>query len=606
MITQLKNAFRALSLLVLAGIVQAAERPNILWITSEDNSPYLGCYSDTQAETPRLDGLAAEGVRYRNAFANAPVCSSARSTLITGMYATSVGVQHHRSRVQIPAQFELYPVPLRKAGYYCTNNAKTDYNVANAGKPWDESSPQAHYKNRRPGQPFLAVFNITSTHESSVAPKGDKPNRLRPEDVKLPPYHPDTDVIRRDWANYYDQMSKMDAQVGQLLDELEKSGLADDTIVFYHSDHGGGLPRGKRNLHDSGTRVPLIVRFPKRWQHFAPAAPGEWVDQCVSFVDLPATMFSLCGVPLPQNYEGRSILGESKTPPREYVFLYRGRMDERYDHVRAIRDSQFRYLRNYNPHLACGQHYEYPFKVLPSMRSWYDEFAAGRCDAVQAAYWQPRAAEELYDLASDPFETKNLVGDPKYAERASDMRRKLHQEMIATRDTGFIPEGMFVALAGDKTVYDYVQSEAYPIERILALADKATGRDASYLPDLISALDDPHPVVRYWGAMGCLILQAKASPAQAKLRERLKDPYADVRIAAAQALGYSGAAGEGAATLAEVLHKGNQYEILAAQNAVEAMWRAGQIPLDRTKKLVTGVQDNEPLDRIPRYLLSLP
>jgi arylsulfatase A-like enzyme len=286
----------------------AAQRPNVLWITSEDNSPYLGCYGDPLAQTPHLDRLAAQGVRYRHALANAPVCSTARTTLITGMYATSLGAHNHRSRVAIPSQFELYPQHLRAAGYYCTNHAKTDYNLAGRTDIWDESSARAHYRNRAAGQPFFAVFNFMTSHESRVAPKPGKESfRVPPEKAPLPPYHPDTPAIRRDWANYYDQLTLLDQQAGELLAELEREGLAGDTIVFYCSDHGGGLPRGKRNVHDSGTRVPLIVRFPEKWAHLAPAKPGEWVDDLVSFVDLPATLLSLCGAPIPKHYEGRAF-----------------------------------------------------------------------------------------------------------------------------------------------------------------------------------------------------------------------------------------------------------------------------------------------------------
>jgi arylsulfatase A-like enzyme len=583
----------------------AADRPNVLWITSEDNSPYLGCYGDPLARTPHLDRLAAEGVRYRNAFANAPVCSSARTTLITGMYATSLGVQHHRSRVAIPAGFQLYPVHLRAAGYYCTNNSKTDYNVANAGQPWDESSPQAHYRNRQPGQPFFAVFNFTTSHESQVAPKAGKDSfRVPPEKVMLPPYHPDTTEIRRDWANYHDQMTRMDEQAGGLLAELAEQGLADDTIVFYFSDHGGALPRGKRNLHDSGTRVPLIVRFPKKWAPLAPATPGEWVEQPVSFVDLPATVFSLCGVPIPKHYEGRAFLGEQRTEPREHAFLYRGRMDERYDNVRAIRDTQFRYVRNYSPHRPWGQHYSYPFQVLPSMRSWHAAFEAGQCNEVQARYWGEKPSEELYDVSADPFEIRNLAADPRHVERVAQMRRKLRAEMIATRDTGFIPEGMLARLAGDKTVYDYAQSAAYPIERIVDLADKATSRDAAVLDDLATALRDPHPVIRYWGAIGCLVLKEKSAPLKTRLQAALSDLSADVRIAAAEALGYHGQAEPAASSLAAVLQNGNLYEPLAALNALDFLLTAGHLPLTRAQALVRDLKFAEPADRIPKHLLS--
>ncbi len=585
--------------------VVAAERPNVLWITSEDNSPYLGCYGDPLAQTPNLDRLAAQGVRYRHAFANAPVCSTARTTLITGMYASSLGAHNHRSRVAIPDHFQLYPGPLRAAGYYCSNNAKEDYNLAGAREIWDESSHQAHYKNRAPGQPFFAVFNLTVSHEGQVAPKPGKTSfRIAPDRIPLPPYHPDTPVIRRDWVNFYDQMTLMDAQVGKVLTELEQSGLAESTIVFYYSDHGGALPRGKRNIHDSGTRVPLIVRFPKQWAHLAPAKPGEWVDDLVSFVDLPATVFSLCSVPIPAHYEGRPFLGEKRHAPREHVFLFRGRMDERYDTVRAVRDREFRYVRNYSPHRPWGQYYSYPFEVQPSMKSWFAEFTAGRCNATQAAYWQPKPSEEFYRLADDPHEVNNRIADPQFAARLARARAALRTEILNTRDAGFIPEGMFAKLAGENTIYHYAQRPAYPLERILDLADKASDRSTAHLPAFIAALEDPHPVIRYWAATGCLILGESAAMAKARLRGRLGDEWADVRVVAAEATAHLGETEAALRTIGEVLQTGNLYEVLAAQNTLDYLLQAGHVTLAVAQSLVRDLTLAEPGDRIPRYLLN--
>lgn len=583
----------------------AAERPNILWITSEDNSPYLGCFGDPLAQTPNLDRLAAQGLRYRRAFANAPVCSTARTTLITGMYASSLGAQNHRSRVAIPDQFALYPEVLRSAGYYCTNNSKTDYNLANARQVWDECSKKAHYSNRAPGQPFFAVFNFTTSHESQVAPKpGKTAFRIPPKSVPLPPYHPDTPEIRRDWANYYDQMTLLDEQVGQVLAELDHSGQASGTIVFYYGDHGGALPRGKRNIHDSGTRVPLIVRFPAKWQHLAPAQPGEWVEELVSFVDFPATVLSLCGVPIPANYEGHPFLGPQKTNPREYVYLLRGRMDERYDTARAVRDAGFRYVRNYSPHRPWGQHYTYPFSVQPSMRSWQAEFAAGRCNELQAAYWKPKPGEEFYRIADDPFELRNRIADPALAGPIAKLRAALRAEILATRDLGFIPEGMFEKLAAGRTIYDYAHSEAYPLERILDLADQASERNPQRLAAFLAALDDPHPVIRYWAATGCLILADRAANAKAKLLSRLYDEWLDVRVAAAEALAHVGEKDAAVQALGMVLQTGNLYEALAAQNSLDFLSEAGLVPLATAQDLLRGSKFGEPGDRIPRYLLT--
>lgn len=581
-------------------------RPNILWITSEDNSPYLGCYGDPLAHTPHLDRLAAQGVRYRHAFANAPVCSTARTTLITGMHACSLGAQHHRSRVRIPDGFRLYPEYLRAAGYYCSNNAKTDYNLAGKHQPWDESSPRAHYRNRAAGQPFFAVFNLTVSHEGQVAPReGIDPADLRvaPDQIALPPFHPDVPEIRLDWAHYYQQLTRMDAQVGRLLRELDEAGLAEDTIVVYCSDHGGALPRGKRNLHDSGTRVPLIVRLPQPWAHWASAESGQWAERLVSFVDIPATLLSLAGVPIPEHFEGHAFLGPGQTDPPPYVFLYRGRMDERYDTARAIRNQRFRYIRNFSPHRPWGQHYSYPFEVLPSMRAWYAAFQAGFCSPVQARYWLPKPPEELYDVAADPFEINNLADDPQYASELDAMRHALRGELIATRDTGLIPEGMYQQLAGGGTMYDYAQSEAYCVQRIVDLADRATSRDPSVVGDLLIAMDDPHPVVRYWGAVGCLILQEQALPAAERLEQLLHDDFPDVRIAAAEALGWIGRADQGLAALAAILTSGNPAAVLAALNALDYMRQAGQLPAERVRELVRDLPLEEPAQRIPQYLL---
>ncbi len=525
------------------------DRPNILWITSEDNSPYLGCYGDPLAFTPNLDRLASEGVRFTHAFANAPVCSSARSTLITGMYSMSLGIYHHRSGHPIPEPFKPYPVYLRRAGYYCTNNNKKDYNLIDDFDCWDESSRNAHYQNRRSGQPFFAVFNLGESHESSTFPElveerrksGAYPpkSRVRPEEIRLPPYHPDLPEIRQEWADYYDAVTLMDAKAGALLKELEASGEAENTIVFYFSDHGGGLARSKRFVYDTGTRVPMIIRFPEKWKHLAPAGPGTAVDRMVSFVDLPATLMSLIGAPIPAHMQGRAFLGEQAGEPRTHVLLFRGRMDSRYDIVRAIRDKRYRYIRNYSPHRPYGQPYTYAqnSRTTPAWRKAYRE---GICTPVQSVYWEMKPAEELYDCDNDPWEVNNLVADPVHAARLKEMRRILHRELLDAGDTGFVPEAMFAMLAGRKTIYDFMRSEACELSRVQAIADRATSRDVAHLPELIQGMEDPNPLIRYWAAIGAVVLREKAAPAKERLIRLLKDEVPNVRIAAAEAVGLMG------------------------------------------------------------------
>lgn len=598
------------------GQQSSRERPNILWITSEDNSPLLGCYGDEQAYTPNLDRLAAQGIRYRNAFANAPVCSAARSTLITGMYACSLGIHNHRSKAKIPGSFRPYPEYLRQAGYYCTNNSKTDYNyIGNPKQPWDECSNKAHYDNRKRNQPFFAVFNTTISHEGQLQEKtvanrrkkGVLPPRPRiaPEDVKFPPYHADTPIVRRDWSVYYDNVTLMDKEVGRLLSELDEKGLADDTIVFYYSDHGGALPRGKRNIHDSGTRVPFIIRFPKKWAHLAPARPGEWVNQPVSFVDFPAAVFSLAGVPIPKHFEGRAFIGNQRAELRDHVFLYRGRMDERYDTVRAVRDRHYRYIQNYSPHRPWGQQYSYPFRVMPSMGSWYQAYLEGKCNPVQARYWKPKPSEEFYDIDSDPYEIKNLIDNPKYANQITRMRNTLKQDIIRTRDIGFIPEGMFERLSTNRTLYEYAQSDAYPIKRIVEMANLAASRDESSLDKMIMACNDPHPVIRYWATTGCLILQKKSLPAKEKLKALLKDEWMDVRVVAAEALSYLGESDLALQTMKPIIRGKETFATLAALNALDFMLDAGNVSLAQILELIEGLEFKNVSARMVEYFQSL-
>ncbi|HKL33778.1 MAG TPA: sulfatase, partial [Tangfeifania sp.] len=402
------------------------ELPNILWLTSEDNSPFLGCYGDEFATSPNLDNLASEGFLYTHAYANAPVCAPARNTIITGVYANSGGNQHMRSYYPISEVIKTYPEFLREAGYYCTNNSKTDYNT-NSIEPnqiWDESSRDAHYKNREPGQPFFAVFNTTISHESSI--HDSIPNeRLRhsPEEVFIPPHHPATPAMKHDWAQYYDKVEDMDTQIGKWLQELEDAGLADNTIVFYYGDHGGVVARSKRYVYETGTRVPFIVRIPEKYKYLFPEKEqGSKVNRLISFVDLAPTLLSIVGIDIPDFLQGNAFLGDQKTEDPEYAFMFRGRLDERYDMSRAVRDQKFRYIRNYMPYRIYGQHLEYLWRA-PSIRSWEAAYLNGECNETQSRFWEPKPVEELYDTENDPWEVNNLADNPEYKEVLEKMRQ---------------------------------------------------------------------------------------------------------------------------------------------------------------------------------------
>ncbi|MFG0262456.1 MAG: sulfatase [Novipirellula sp. JB048] len=293
-------------------------QPNLLWITSEDNGPQLGCYGDTYAVTPHLDALAARSLRFRHCWSNAPVCAPARTTIIAGMHATSLGAHHMRSGVRLPADMNPYPQVLREAGYYCTNHTKTDYNFANDRVVWDKGKGRSPWRQRpSDATPFMSVINITISHESQIR---KRPHTLvhDPAKAPLPKYHPDTPEVRHDWAQYYDKMTEMDKRVGQILRDLDEDGLSDSTIVFYYGDHGSGMPRSKRWPFDSGLRVPLIVHVPERFRELAPAdyTPGGESDQLVSFVDRAPTVISLAGVRPPANMQGVAFAGEHSGPAK--------------------------------------------------------------------------------------------------------------------------------------------------------------------------------------------------------------------------------------------------------------------------------------------------
>jgi N-sulfoglucosamine sulfohydrolase len=561
------------------------ERPNILWIVSEDNGPFLGCYGDELATTPTLDKLASEGILYENAFANAPVCAPARSTIISGMYPPSLGTENMRSRYPIPKQINFFPQYLREAGYYCTNNAKEDYNMPKPDGAWDESSRQAHYKNRAEGQPFFAVFNFNKSHESSIHKSSDS-LRHDPGRVKLPPYHPDTPEMRHDWAQYYDKIEEMDALVGGVLRELEEAGLADETIVAYYSDHGGVLARSKRFVYESGTHVPMIWRFPKKYQHLAPGSPGDKTDRLVSFVDLAPTILSLAGIKVPEYMQGKAFLGSQQQAPREFVHLFRGRMDERIDKVRAVRNKQFRYIKNYMPHRIYGQYIQYLWRA-PSCRSWEAAYLAGACNEAQSAFWQEKPPEELYNVAEDPWEVHNLAADPEYANILQEMRLETNRWMEEIKDTGLMPEGEMSTRNMNQPSFEYAHSEVYDFKAIKQAADIATMRDDTKINDLISMLQNENPTVRYWGASGCLILKGQAMPAKNALLDRLDDTSPDVRIAAAEALCHLDERARAVPVLVAALEEENLMVRVHALNSIHLLGESvAKAAMPEIKKLV--------------------
>jgi arylsulfatase A-like enzyme len=528
---------------------QRPERPNILWFIADDPSPYIGSYGDEAARTPTIDQLARDGILFETAYCPAPVCAPSRFAYLTGIHPESAGpAQHMRAVAELPTSVRAFPEYLRQAGYYTTNNSKTDYNaVVDMAATWDDSSDTAHWRNRPPAAPFFAEFTSMTTHESQLfaAPDG----ATRPEDVRVPAYLPDTPTVRRDLARYHDRMAQVDAELATRLGELDEDRLTDDTIVVFFSDNGGVMPFSKRYVAEHGLRIPLIVRVPARWEHLAPEPPGSRVRAPVHGVDLPLTALRVAGVSAPEHMSGWSFLGP-EVEWREYTYGQRDRMDERYDLQRAVRDEKYLYVRNYMPHRPYGQHNAFMWQ-LASYQEWEQLHLDGELDEAQERFWREKPAEELYDLQEDPDGVDNLADrdDGDVARVLHRLRRALDRHLRRTNDNGFIPEG--------HPLEGYRASRtpgAYPLGRVLAVAALAIERDPANLGRLRTVLRHANDVVRFWAAQGMLMLGAEASPAASALFATLEhDPSVHVRIPAAEALARLGHAGPSVQFLADTV-----------------------------------------------------
>ncbi|MBL9137682.1 MAG: sulfatase-like hydrolase/transferase [Verrucomicrobiales bacterium] len=595
----------------------AVPRPNVLWLTCEDTGPHLGCYGDAYASTPHLDALAARGLRFRRAWSVAPVCAPARTAIITGLYPSSTGSEHMRSDVPLPRGARMFPEYLRDAGYYCSNNQKEDYNLQKAGDVWDDSSNKAHWRQRDPDQPFFAVFNFTETHESATR---RRPHAWvhDPARAPVPPYMPDSKEVREGWAQYYDQISVVDRRVAGVLAALEADGLTESTIVFFFGDHGAGLPRHKRSACDSGLRVPFLVYFPPAWRHLAPPdyQEGGESKRLISFVDLAPTMLSLAGIRPPHGMQGRAFAGEFVARPPEFLHGLRGRMDERIDLVRCVTDGRYVYVRNFHPHKPHGQHVEYLFET-PMTVDWFARFRRGELPPEQRAYWEPKAAEELYDLESDPFEIHNLAASARTVDRNAlqRLRQAQHRQALAQRDIGLLPESEMHRRSVTVPPGDLAGVvRRVSIRAVLDAAELASNRDLDGEGALRRWLRHEEPGVRYWAATGFAVREGPLSAAVAnEITVCLDDVSPAVRVAAAEALvrrGNAASIRDGRATLLKEADPrvGGYWAAVEAMNVIDATKeRLGDLsPLRDLPRRVEGISPrcNDYLERLSRSILA--
>jgi len=553
--------------------------PNILWINCEDINPNLGAYGDELAVTPRLDQLADEGLVYRNAFATAPICAPSRSCLITGLYATALGTQHLRNDIRLPDHIKAFPEYLKEKGYFVTNYAKTDYNFDPAGiyDYWERD--MAPWRQRvRADQPFFSFFVFGMTHEGSVNNterwarnvEGMPEGRLHdPATQPVPVYHPDTDTMRQCWAHYYDNITVLDRTVGEVLDNLEADGLKDNTIVFFFSDHGAGLPRYKRWLYRTGLHVPLIVYVPEAYRSLMPAPPGEAVDELVSFVDFAPTVLELAGASIPEHIQGRPFLAADRSPARDYIYGARSRADNMYEMARCVSDGRYLYIRHFMPHLPYMQ----PGIIFSDLKESVAELdrlrAAGLLPPEAEVMYQPKVIEELYDWQSDPQELNNLIDQPEHAAKQEELRARLHEWMRDHHDTGLLHEAEYMLRSSGSTPYEMTHTpEQYDAGRLLSAAERV---GTAPVDELTAQLDNADSGVRYWAVIG---LQAKGEEGKAAvpaLKERLEDDSPVVQIAAAETLCRLGACDEALEVLGRWVLDDRGWLALYAARAVELL-----------------------------------
>ena len=605
----MKNIFISIlfTLTLMLG-AEESERPNILWLTVEDMSPTLGCYGDDFAKTPFLDSFSKKSVNYSNAFATAPVCSPSRSCLINGVYAQSQGTHQMRSAYKIPDFMKGFPSLLRKAGYYTSNNVKTDYNSANfqqiINSSWDESSATADWRGRKKGQPFFSVINLMTTHQSRTmvwpykqfqeeVQSSLKPNEIsNPAEVPLPPYYVDTPVVRKTVARFYDCVAVMDKEIQGILAKLEQDGLAENTIVFFYSDHGSGMPRHKRALLDSGMKVPLMVYFPEKYKHLAPSKSGSWTDRLVSFVDFGPTVLSLLGLDIPEYMQGNAFLGKNKADERTFIYGHRDRVDEVIDMSRSVRNKKYLYIRNFMPHLSYNAPTGWP--DLGEIRhEFYKAAKEGNMTSAQWHFAGPtKAVEELYDCEADPLNLNNLAQSAEHRGELNTLRSELKRHILEIKDMGFVPESHEDEMNKAGLSWDRLRQSDFQLKDIMEAAFLAgTDKTQSFLEFMKSTNEN----IRYWGVHGLSHTSSIDITSLQALKMALTDKSSAVRVQAATALLTIGKSkDESYKVLAKELESSNFAAIMHAARNIELLGSKAIALLPEMKLLDQRMKDMRP------------
>jgi len=533
-----------LVLITLSCSNEINEKPNILFLIAEDVSPVFGCYGNAYATTPKIDRLASESLLFTKALTTAPICAPSRSCLATGMYATTLGTQHLRSDVPFPDELKTLPELMSEAGYFTHIRGKTDYNFSPDGlwEFWDQT--YTPWRNQEDDRPFFSYMNIGPSHEGSAV-RDDRNKELTknldpslyhdPNTVPIPPYYPDTPEIRRILSNYYNVFTVLDQNIGHVLEELEKDGLSDETIVIFIADHGNGLPRYKRWLYRTGLNVPMIVHAPEKYQHLIrDYQAGLKSDALISMIDMVPTLLKIAGAEIPDTMQGNPLFDPQDNYQREYAFGARDRADDMFEMSRAVTDGRYFYVRNFTPHypyIQPGVIFNDTKNIFKELRIQHD---AGKLNEEQEKLYQPKAIEELYDWESDPYELTNLASDPEFEEIKMRLKNELHKWMVRTKDLGLLPEAEYMLLSQGSSPYKYARlSGKFKVEQILTAAEMVGVADEAAIRQ---NLGDNESGVRYWGIIGLMQFDDIGEESLSSLKKLLDDDSPSVQIAAAEAL----------------------------------------------------------------------
>lgn len=526
-------------------------KPNILWITIEDTSPqFIGCYGNNHASTPTIDKLASEGVRFTNAFSTGTVCSPSRSCIITGVKTYKTGTGNHRSNYPIPDFIKGFPYYLQQQGYYTTNNSKTDYNVANVkeftNEAWNESSNKADWENRKPGQPFFAVYNFMDSHQSrtmtmsynwyekKVLEELSESDKIADTAFDMPPFYNDSPKMRKQFARVYNSIKLTDNKIGKLLARLEKDHLKDSTIVFFYADHGEGEPRGKTNGINFGYRVPFVIWFPEMYKDLSPwGTSGMVTDELIDFEDLAPTMISLAGGNVPDYLKGRVLIRENRSKPANYLVLSSDRSDNGIDLVRSVTNGTYVYSRNFMPFMPQLRYIRY-MEIGEIKQQMRNDLADNILNPLQQSLFEERPGEYLYNIEKDIWETKNLATDPAYQSVLEKMRNQLKTEILQSRDVLLLPEYEIGLISKTTTPYEFrLDNEKYPILKIYKAASFSGKRGIDIAKQQVKLLDSKNRIVRYWAMLG---LRAQHTDVlklfKSEIVKGMKDSYDPVSITA--------------------------------------------------------------------------